>query len=465
MSLKATEQDLQASSSDRRSFVIRPLVVCVLFSIAFQFTFTAGGLLLSPARLLFLLIVPVLLIQFLSGRYGKLTLIDALVLLHVSWMMMTIFLNHPTMIAITYTGSNALLILGGYLVARTMIRSPAEMRGMILVLIGLILFSLPFALLETRTSVMTLARLVDKIPGIRGSPDVNYDPRMGFHRVQFMFVHPIHYGLFCSTGFALCLVGLRKYIAKAFRWPMSGGIGLATFLSLSSGPFLSLTGQVFLLAWGGILRNVASRWKILAILGAILYLVLEAIATRPAIYVIVSKLAFAPHTANLRLLLFDYGVVQIGRAPIFGIGFNPFPLPRFMSGSIDNHWLLQCIVFGLPTFILLMTAMAVAFVRLARVKGATQDYNDLRLAWNVTIISLLLTLATVAIWTEMLTLFYFIIGSGVWMTTYKPEAAAAPSANNPRDEGRPPLRYSRFPARPRAGHHSPDATPYRRTHP
>lgn len=465
MSLKATGQELQAALNDRRNFVIRPIVACTLFSIAFQFTFTVGGLLLSPARVLFLAIVPVLLVRFLSGRYGRITLVDVLVLLHVSWMMMTIFLNHPLMIAITYTGSNALLILGGYLVARTMIRTEAEMRGMILVLIVLILFSLPFALLETRTSVMTLARLLDKIPGIRGSVDVNYDPRMGFHRVQFMFTHPIHYGLFCSVGFAFCLIGLRRIFAKIIRWVMSTAIALGTFLSLSSGPFLSLAGQVFLLGWGGALSRVPSRWRILAILGGIFYLVLEALSTRPAIYVIVSKLAFAPHTANLRLLLFEYGVVQVGRAPIFGIGFNTFPLPKFMSGSLDNHWLLQCIVFGLPAFILLMSALTVAFIRMARIKGATQDYNDLRLAWNVTVISLILTLATVAIWTEMLTLFYLIIGSGVWMTTYKPEAAAAPSADELRDEGRPPLRYSRFPARPRAGNRRPDATPYRRTHP
>lgn len=426
---------------------VRFLAALVLCVIVFQANFSLGSLLLSPARLVFLVSVPVLLLQLLSGRFGPLTLVDALIFSHISWLTMTMFINHSAGIALTYTGSNIVLILGGYLAGRCLVRSVAEMRGMILVLLTLVLFTLPFALLEARSSSMVLARLIDTLPGLSGNRDVNYEGRLGLERVQVLFAHPIHYGLFASCAFAMCFVGLRGYLRSLTRWVLSIGVGLATFLSISSGPFLSLGGQLFLIGWGALFHRLPKKWRLLGGIALALYLILEVLSNRPAIYVIVSKLAFAPHTANLRLLLFEYGSAQIWRAPVFGIGANPFPLPHFMTGSIDNHWLLLCITFGLPTFLLLWGALIVMFIRLGRISGASQAFNDLRLAWNITLISLMLTLATVAIWTEMLSLFYFVIGTGVWMTLHTPETAITPDHSEPVPHRGGPV-YSRFATRP-----------------
>lgn len=441
-----TAASFSAAKGDAPQF--RALVILTLVAIVFQANTNVGGLLLSPARLLYLVVVPVLLVRFMAGAYGRVQTADLLVFANLTWLTLTIFMHHPVGVAITYTGSNLLLILGGYMVGRTMVQSVAEMRGAMLVLIGLVLFSLPFAILETRTSVMVLARLFDHIPGLSGSIDVNYEPRLGFNRVQFTFSHPIHYGLFCSSAFAMCFIGLRNYFGKMPRLLLSSAIAIATFLSVSSGPFLSLIAQLFLISWGFIFRKYVKRWKLLAGLSLGLYVILEILSNRPAIYVIVSKLAFAPHTANLRLLLFEYGIDQVKRAPVFGIGFHPFPLPQFMSGSIDNYWLMLCITFGLPTFLFLVSAIFTIFFRLGQIRDASPAFNDLRLAWVITMISLMLTLATVAIWTEMLSLFYFIIGAGVWMTQYKPEPSSASSAPSEADARSSRLHHSRFPTQP-----------------
>lgn len=422
------------------------LLALTLTSIVFPMNFMLGSLLLSPARILYLLVVPILIVQFFSGKYGRVTAVDVLVFCHIFWLVLTVFVNHQLSTAITYTGSNVSLILGGYLVGRT-IQSTAQMRGAALFLVGLVIFSLPFAIVETRTSTMVLARLVDHIPGFYGNKDVNYDPRFGFNRVQFLFAHPIHYGLFCSCAFSLCFIGLRKYFSVVSRTLLSMGIALATFLSVSSGPFLALAMQICLIGWGWLFRSLNYRWRLLSGLGFAIYLVLEVLSNRPAIYAIVSKLAFSASTANDRRLLLEYGIAQIQRAPILGIGFRPFPLPFYMTGSIDNHWLLVCIVFGLPTFVFLIAALFLAFYRLGRIKQTDANFNDLRLAWNITMISLMLTLATVAIWTEMLSLFYFVIGSGIWMTTYRPENKPNAVPDEPVSQGRQNP-YTRFPAQP-----------------
>ena len=61
-----------------------------------------------------------------------------------------------------------------------------------------VLFSFPFAIYETVTTQFVLPKLFEMIPGVTSVKDVNYIRRMGLDRVQFVFSHPIHYGLFVS---------------------------------------------------------------------------------------------------------------------------------------------------------------------------------------------------------------------------------------------------------------------------
>ena len=435
-------RDSLAPVSDRMPRIVTVTLVSLLIPVYFA----PGGLLLSPARIVLLVLVPMLMTRLLRGVYGPITAIDWLVFVNLALSVLSIFVNNPEQ-AVTFAGSNAMMILGGYLVGRTMIRSPAQFQGLSRLLAVLVLCSLPFAIYETITGHMIIGEMIDRIPGVYSNKYVNYTRRLGLARVQFVFAHPIHYGLFCSTALSLCYIGLASTLSTVTRILFTALILLAVFLSVSSGPFLSAMTQISLILWMIVMARIKQKWKLLGGILLVLYVIAEVFSNRPAIYVLVSMLAFDPFTANARRILLDYGLAQIGRAPLLGIGYHSFPMPAFMTGSVDNQWLLIAIAFGVPALAALWGSILLIFYRMTRNTKGGALYDMQRLAWCITMISLILTMATVAIWGEMLTIFYFFVGCGAWMANPVQPWITAPDtayADPAAASGLSGTRYSRF---------------------
>ena len=106
--------------------------------------FEIGPLLLNPSRLLFMIAVPILVIRLLSGAYGKVLVIDKLLLAYAAWMTLTIAINN-TNVVLTFAGLNVTSLIGGYLVARATIRSVEDFYAFIRFFVGIVLVFLPFA--------------------------------------------------------------------------------------------------------------------------------------------------------------------------------------------------------------------------------------------------------------------------------------------------------------------------------
>lgn len=424
----------------------RPLLATItLVTLMLPVTFPMGSWLMSPSRLLFLIVLPFLMINLLSGKYGKITSVDIMILLYMLWRTFIPFIHNPN-VALQYAGSNSVIILGGYLSARATIRSPQDFQWIAKVLGAFVFFSFPFALYEARTSDMVVPRFLENVLQLTSARDVNYQPRLGVERVQFVFPHPILYGLFCSMVLAIRFVALRGYHSTARRWLSTGIIVACCFMSVSSGPFLSALAQIGLIIWAYVLRNVARRWLILGIICLVVYLILEVLSNRPAVYAVLSVLAFNPATANVRRILLDYGLAQIGRTPILGIGFRQWDLPAYMSGSLDNYWLANALMFGLPAFAFLLGAYVIGMISAGRrtfVPGG--DYYNVRLAWAIVNVSIMLTLATVYIWSEVSSLVFFVLGAGVFLINGT-ESAATEATVTGAASRRGTLVYSRFPA-------------------
>ncbi|MEL6620912.1 MAG: O-antigen ligase domain-containing protein [Pseudomonadota bacterium] len=420
------------------------LTKLVLISLLIPAYFSVGSLALSPSRLLFLVIVPILTINLLRGAYGRLLATDYLIFGFAAWMTLAMLANHTPGVAIEYTGSRTIVILGGYLTARATIRSKAAFVAMIRFLALAVLVTLPFALHEVITSKPLISNWLAQLPGISSNVDINHDPRLGLWRAQVVFAHPIHYGIFCSMAFSLVYVGLADRMGWFRRAITSGLIGLCCFFSVSSGPVLALAAQLGLIGWGAALRGTVHRWTILWSSALVLYIIAELASNRGAIYVIVSKISFSSSTAFARRILFNYGVDQIGRTPVFGLGYKPMPLPHWMTGSVDNFWLFVAVRFGMPAFLLLAAAFLVAVIVAGRRDfSADPELYPLRRAWIFTIVSLILVLATVAIWGELYSLVMFMLGSGMWFLTVAPKKQIAASETAKADPKRS-SRYTRF---------------------
>lgn len=411
-----------------------------VLAIFIPLNFNVGPINLTLSRLLFLLVVPFLTINLLSGKYGRLNVIDVLIYFHVFWLSLSVFINNPE-VAVTFTGSNAVAILGGYLVARASIRTAAQFRSFVRLLVGLVLFMLPFAIIETFTGRALVREILNLLPAMNVGSSATDEQRLGLYRVQFLFAHPIHFGFFCSLAFSLSVLALRGYVATGRRTINGLIVGFCCFLSLSSGAVLAMTIQAFLMIWQSATASIKGQWKLLTYGSFIFYVIAEIGSDRPAIIAILSRAAFNSGTVSIRQRLFEFGTEQIGKTPIFGVGFNDWGLPPWMSGSIDNFWLLQALIYGIPSLVGLAGAAVLGMILIGR-RNFDDDMGlkNCRLAWMFTMIGMCLTLTTVAVWGEMQSFVLFVIGSGVFMLSAQVETETS-VAQAPQTQG---VQYSRF---------------------
>jgi hypothetical protein len=421
------------------------LFVAVFLSLCVPIFFSLAGLHLSFSRLLLMVLFPYLFFQVYSGKCGGVRWIDIGMLLFVIALAASIFVNNRN-VFVTFVGSNVIIILGGYMAGRVFIRGPGSFTGFIKLFGFVLLFTLPFAVCESQTSVMVIPRLLDKLPIISSSQDTNYLPRHGLFRVQVLFTHPIHYGLFASMCFSLIYVGLRNSISTSARLGWTLCVAACCFSSVSSGPFLAMLAQVALIFYAWVASGLRHKWRVLIGSFVVIYTILELMSSRSAFFAIAERLAFNSHTAYVRRVLLDYGLAQVGRTPFLGVGYNKWDLPSYMSGSLDNYWLMTALVYGIPAFVFLFSAFIVTLIKAGgRDFSASSLVTDLRLAWSLVIASLILTLSTVAIWSDIATLVFLFLGSGAWLLDYEIRNSGEP-APVPLDRPEGPV-YTRFPVK------------------
>src|SRR6056297_2560791 len=177
-----------------------PLVVAVfLVSLLVPVTLDLGPISLLAHRFVLLLVVVPLMARLFGGRAGKVTPVDHLVLGATLWAGLAFFVSRPGISGIESAGMHFIEAFGGYLVARVGIRSAEDFRRFVRLFYTLILFLLPFAAIEAFTG---RAILLDIIPRSHGEVWAGGE-RWGLDRAQVLFAHPILYGTFVATGFAL----------------------------------------------------------------------------------------------------------------------------------------------------------------------------------------------------------------------------------------------------------------------
>jgi hypothetical protein len=429
------------SESDRASQRMPLSAKLAMLSLLTPAYFMFGTLLMTPSRLFFMVALPFWLVRLFSGKVGRVNFVDWLILFHVFWFSLSVAVNKPAA-AVTFAGSNSIIILGGYLAARTSIRNIDQFYGFIRFFTGILLISVPFVLYEALSQHLTIPYFIEML-GMRSNKDVEYPLRMGLDRVQFVFAHPIHFGIFASLSVGLFFVAMQRQVGTFRLWAQTLVLALVTFSSLSSGPLLSMVIQMLIILWSYVTRKLVNRWQILIWGLFILYVVLELASNGPVLYYLISRLTFSGATANYRRILLNYGMAQVWRTPIFGAYGVRWDLPPWMSGSLDNYWLGLAVQYGIPTFL----SQFVAFVGAINVIGrkatpAKSRFADARFAWSTSIVSASLALGTVYIWNEIASFVFFFFGAGIWMIDAKSNEDEGHAV--PKTEDRRGVSYSRF---------------------
>ena len=428
-------------SGDRSA--VSPVVWLYLVTLVTPVEVALGSIALMPMRVLLMIVFVPLMANLFSGKYGKLLAVDILFMLHIAWTIVAIAVNNPNRL-IENVGSNVVEFLGGYLLARAHIRTPEQFQKLIIGLLILNAVLLPFSIPETLKGTAIIPKIVTSL-GFTSVKQVTYATRMGLHRVQNAFAHPIHYGLFCSVCFSFVLVGLKDRISLFWRIVGTGIVSAGIFLSLSSGALLSGLLQIGLLSWSFIFRNFQRKWLMLLGLFVLMYIAIDMLSNRSPSKVLMSYATFSAQTAYYRSIINDYGMRNVWANPIFGLGLRSWFRPAYMiTGSVDDFWLVMAMRYGIPGFLLLAAGYLAGIVKVGlRNFDGDARVSRLRLTWIITFAGLSFTLVTVHVWTAIFSFTFFLFGAGMWMADYSPNAApqsgdADAAAGNARR-----LRYSR----------------------
>ncbi|MFN4128281.1 MAG: O-antigen ligase domain-containing protein [Paracoccaceae bacterium] len=432
--------------------------ILYLLALVIPIGFNAGPLFLTLVRALLLVMVIPLLIRLLTGRYGRILATDIFFLLYLVWMTLALAITSPAQV-MTQSGSVGIEFIGGYLIGRAYIRDKGSFIALCRWLTLLVLILVPFALHETMTGRPLILEYIRRIPGLTSVSIVSIESRMGLERVQSVFAHPIHYGLFCSVAFSLCFVALKDVYSVPRRLISSLLIMLSGFLALSSGALLAIILQIALIAWSLIFARIRWRWWLLVGLFALAYVAIDILSSRPPIRVFMSYATFSAHNAYWRGIIFDWGLknvlgdasVDIPPAPWFGLGMNDWVRPWFMhSGSMDNFWLVIAVRYGIPALLLLAAGYALAIYHVMRRNfDADPLLLQIRRAWVLTFLGLTFTLCTVFVWTNIYSFVFFMFGAGIWLIavpTTDPASGIPDSVppGKPKERDTRP-RHTRFP--------------------
>jgi hypothetical protein len=185
---------------------------------------------------------------------------------------------------------------------------------------------------------------------------------------------------------------------------------------LSAGPFVAIAVQVLVLGWDRLTKGMQVRWSILVSAITLMWVAVSLASNRGFVKVFISYFTFSPQSAYNRTLIWDYGTAEVARHPVFGIGLGDWIRAPWMSDSMDNFWLLTAVRYGLPALIFLVLAIVVIAVQQARSVGRDKALNRYRMGWLAIIIGLSVSGITVHFWNALFTYFFFLIGTGVWMT-------------------------------------------------
>lgn len=381
-----------------------------------ELSFNVGSLRLSPYRVVLIFAFFPAVSKVFSGKVGRVNAIDWLVLAHMTWAFFVINYYHGFDVMLESGGIRFIEFAGAYFLARAYISGEREYQGAVAFAIMMICLICPLLVLESVTGFNPLREFLSGGAFVNGM-----DKRMGLSRAFGPFDHPILLGVFAAS--VLGVGWLRVFPRLGKPRPRKSPIiwvVLSALSSLSAGATSALMTQFTLLLWESKTRLQRNRWKIFSLLLLALYVFIDIFSNRTPMKVLLHYLTFSAETAYGRIMIFEWGMADVWRNPILGIGFNEWTRPHWKSASMDNFWLLQAVTFGFPGFLTIALPSILACAlgwrtlppRLVR----------LRTGWVISMVGMIIAACTVHFWNNIFSYYAFFLGMGVWFINSKREA-------------------------------------------
>ncbi|MEM9433433.1 MAG: O-antigen ligase family protein [Pseudomonadota bacterium] len=386
---------------DRRSG-LAILFVCLLLPAYQEF----AGLRLSPLRVFLIACFVPFTISVLMGKAGRISSADLLILAYCVWIFVALSVVHGSD-QLPFAGISVIEALGGYMAGRILIRSTVDYKRLIKILFVSLALLVPTTLIEAFTGWMVIPELIDQLV-LSNTRDPSAYGRLGLDRVYSVFEHPILFGLYSVAGLTSFYYMLGQKLSLA---AIALSLGM-TFFALSSAPLIAAAAQIFLILWA---RLTGGRWHTLILLSVFLYVSVDLLSDRTPVTILIEKLTFNPLSGWTRIAIFDAGITAVINNPVFGIGFNDWPRPAWLTSSVDNFWLLNAMRYGMVGGGLLIAAFLAQTLRVVRAECTTQDEKNTQRAYVITLAAICFTLCTVHVWGSLGVFVMFFLGAGGWM--------------------------------------------------
>lgn len=390
----------------------KALIVIFLLSLLTPIAGDLGTLRMTPYTAVLLVLFFPMLFMWMGRKHSPIILPDVLVMLFCLWSATAVIYNHGFELTTEAIGIQTLQTLGAYLLGRMLIRDHRSMRFMVATVTIALGIMLPFVIMESVTGVKMILRMASVLGNT--FPDVVADKRWGLSRAQGAFEHPILMGTFCASVMSLAFYvwqGKGNFFLRKLAAPVAV---VSSMLSLSTGALLSLNAQFGLMAWGRIFRDNPARWKVLSTLLASMYIAVDVISNRTPFHVFVTYATFNQTSSYNRILIWQYGSAEALRHPFFGIGFGEWERPSFMSGSMDNFWLVQAVRYGIPAFLMLAGALIIITKRIGAAQLPTESLRLARQGMVFSLIGFATAIISVHLWNASYVWFCFLMGACAW---------------------------------------------------
>lgn len=401
-------QRVQAAGQ-QGSAVITLFMICLALPIIVQIS----SLRLSPYRLVLLVMFLPCIAGWLTGAAGRIRLADLCVFALAGWCSMSFLYRHGLAGGLEAAGIVAVETITPYLLARIYIRDVQRFLTVVRTLLWIIFAMVPFALIETLTGWNAILESLGRLAPTYA--DVAKPLRMGLDRVQGPFEHPILFGVFCGPALALCY-----YTISARSRLFQSGIVFATAaLSLSSGPLTALLAQAGMIVWDKLFVRFSGRWVVFAVLCAVGYILVDLVSNRTPAEVFISYAAFNSETAYNRLLIWEWGWVNIWQNPFFGLGKDDWQRLWHMTASFDMFWLQRALVHGMPAGVLNLLVFTLIVLNLMRIRGLSRQLADCRSGLLIGLFGFLVAGMTVHFWNATFVWLMFLLGAGAWLSDHE----------------------------------------------
>ena len=432
----AGSQGLNGYAEGRNGFSLG-LLLAIALMVPTQFSISPGGVLLTPLRLSLILLVVPGMIMFLSRRPLRLHSFDIFYIAFSLWTAVAIIHNRGIGAGVERAGQFVLETAIIYIVLQGSVRTLAQLRAIYMFFFWTCVVLLVLAIPEILAKEHVLQNAFNSMTGRPEIVGSLAGERLGVMRVTSIFAHPILYGVFNASLFAMLWFLARSPAQRLFYVTI---VSAGTLATLSSGPILVIVIQI-----GLIIVEQYTRWmkRRAYVIGGVIaaFLVFVQFASNRGLFVLVALFTLSPASAYNRRLIWEHGVDDVMRSPVFGILPELWTRPFWMKPSIDNYWLFQAMQGGVPSVIFLALSILLIIRRCYRspVAEIPPVLEGVRRGWFFLIIAMMLCGATVHFFDKLQPYFAFMVATGAvtarliidWERTQGGDGGAAPSRAAP----------------------------------